>query len=111
LPRVGDSISIEDISISVLDMDGHRIARARVSRGSRGDEVTSTDELAESADAETAADEMQGKASNELDDERVAESGGDDNSTAAGQSDIDGDYSEPARTGDTDSNPDRKAVH
>ena len=111
LPRVGDNISIEDISISVLDMDGHRIARARVSRGSRGDEVTSTDELAESADAETAADEMQGKAGNGLRDERVAESGGDDDSTGAGRSDMDGDYPEPARTGDADSNPDRKAVH
>jgi CBS domain containing-hemolysin-like protein len=33
LPRVGDSISMEDITITVLEMDEHRIARVRVSRG------------------------------------------------------------------------------
>ena len=39
LPRVGDSISIEDISITVLEMDEHRIARVRVSRGIRDEET------------------------------------------------------------------------
>ncbi|MGB5443840.1 MAG: hemolysin family protein, partial [Gammaproteobacteria bacterium] len=57
LPRVGDSISIEDISISVLDMDGHRIARVRVSRGNRGDEAVASGVLAESVVAE----EVQGE--------------------------------------------------
>jgi CBS domain containing-hemolysin-like protein len=38
LPRVGDSISIEDITITVLEMDEHRIARVRISRGIRGEE-------------------------------------------------------------------------
>jgi putative hemolysin len=33
LPRVGDSISVEGIILTVLEMDEHRIARVRVSRG------------------------------------------------------------------------------
>ena len=38
LPKTGDSISVEDITITVLEMDEHRIARVRVSRGMGGDE-------------------------------------------------------------------------
>ncbi len=51
LPRVGDSICIEDISITVLEMDEHRIARVRVSRGSRPEETSDTDEQAEGVTA------------------------------------------------------------
>ena len=36
LPQVGDSISIEDITITVLKMDEQRIARVRVNRGEEG---------------------------------------------------------------------------
>ncbi|MDH3901455.1 MAG: hemolysin family protein [Gammaproteobacteria bacterium] len=58
LPRVGDSINMEDIVITVLEMDEHRIARVRVIRGVRSEEATSGDvsegsELAEGADGES----------------------------------------------------------
>ena len=111
LPRVGDSISIEDISITVLDMDGHRIARARVSRGSRGDEVSNTDEPVESVDAEKAAGEVQGKADKELHPDNMTAADGDENIIAAGQAGNAGTYPEPAGEGGANSNPDRKAVH
>jgi hypothetical protein len=39
LPRVGDSIAVEGIIITVLEMDEHRIARVRVSRGTRDEEA------------------------------------------------------------------------
>ena len=43
LPRVGDRISMEDITITVLEMDEHRIARVRVSRGVGGEEAAAAD--------------------------------------------------------------------
>lgn len=103
LPRVGDSINIEDISITVLDMDGHRIARVRVSRGNRGGEAVAAGEPAGSTDAE----EDPGK----LHDDRIAESDGDRNITDASQSLNDGVHPGPAGAGDADGNPERKAVH
>jgi CBS domain containing-hemolysin-like protein len=33
LPRVGDSVTVEGIRLTVLEMDGHRIARVRAIRG------------------------------------------------------------------------------
>lgn len=39
LPRVGDSISIEDTIITILEMDEHRIARVRVNRGGKVEET------------------------------------------------------------------------
>jgi CBS domain containing-hemolysin-like protein len=110
LPRVGDSISIEDISITVLEMDEHRIARACVSRGSRGEEALAAGTLADSVDTEEAADEVQGKPDNELHDDKTPGSGGDENITGASQPDNDA-YPEPAGAGNADSNPDWKAVH
>jgi CBS domain containing-hemolysin-like protein len=38
LPQVGDSISIEDIVITILEMDEHRIHRVRVNRGGKVEE-------------------------------------------------------------------------
>ena len=103
LPRVGDSINVEDISITVLDMDGHRIARVSVSRGNRGDETIAAGAPAESSNAE----EVEG----ELYESRMTESDGEENSSDPGQSSNDGMHHEPAGTGDADSNPDQKAVH
>jgi magnesium and cobalt exporter, CNNM family len=40
LPRVNDSISIEDTVITILEMDEHRIARVRVNRGGKIEETT-----------------------------------------------------------------------
>ena len=81
LPRVGDSISIEDISIAVLEMDEHRIARVSVSRGSRGDEVLAAEALAAPVDAEAAADD----ATNEHHEEGMNEPESDEDTTAVGQ--------------------------
>jgi putative hemolysin len=39
LPRVGDSVVVEDCTIKVLAMDGQRIARVRVSRGPEAETV------------------------------------------------------------------------
>jgi Mg2+/Co2+ transporter CorC len=38
LPRVGDKVTYEDIVITVLEMNEHRIARVRVDRGPVADE-------------------------------------------------------------------------
>jgi len=40
LPKEGDNVAMEGIVVSVMKMDGHRIARVRVSRGSVGEEET-----------------------------------------------------------------------
>lgn len=33
LPRVGDTVHVEGVQITVLEMDGHRISQVRVSQG------------------------------------------------------------------------------
>jgi CBS domain containing-hemolysin-like protein len=106
LPRVGDSISIEDISITVLEMDEHRIARARVSRGTRGDETA-----AEETQADTVSAEETGQPDNELQEDRTAVAGGTENNTATGQSANDDAPAGPAVVVDADSDPGRKVVH
>jgi len=111
LPRVNDSISVEDIIITVLEMDEHRIARVRVSRGSRGDEAAAAGAQTESAVAAEAADEAQGEPDYELHHGSTAESGGDENITGPRQSVNDDTHSGPAGAGDADSNPDRKVVN
>jgi CBS domain containing-hemolysin-like protein len=40
LPKVGDRVAFDDIQIEVLEMDGHRIARARVAQGVDLDDLT-----------------------------------------------------------------------
>ena len=100
LPVVRDSINIEDISITILEMDEHRIARVRVSRGIRDDEVVAAESLAASSD--TAADEQP--------DDKMPESDGDADITVASQLPNDDRHPGPAGTGDADSNPDRKVV-
>ncbi|MBT8122951.1 MAG: hemolysin family protein [Gammaproteobacteria bacterium] len=99
LPRVGDRINVEDISITVLDMDGHRIARVSVSRGNRGDETIAAVAPAESANAE----EVEGSG--------MTASNGEENISDPGQSSSNGMHHEPAGTGDANSNPDQKTVH
>ena len=111
LPRVGDSIGIEDISITVLEMDEHRIARVRVSRGNRADEMLATDAQAQSVAAEEATDDAQGKPDNERHDDRMAGPGDEKNSTAASQSTSDDAHPEPAGARNADSHSDHKVVH
>ncbi|NNG12328.1 MAG: HlyC/CorC family transporter [Halobacteria archaeon] len=110
LPRVGDSISIEDVSITVLEMDEHRIARVSVNRGSRVEEAAAG-APAETATEEETANEIPGQPDNDLHDDKMIASGGDENTTDTSQSDKDGTQLESAWTGDADKNPDPKAVH
>jgi len=51
LPQVGDSIGVEGITITVLDMDAHRIASVRVTRG-EVEEETSVEDGSNGAAAE-----------------------------------------------------------
>ena len=104
LPREGDSISIEDISITVLEMDEHRIARVRVSRGLRDEDAVAAEAQAESIDEEQASAEPP-------DDGVPGRSDGKD--VTAGDRLPDEDDARPriAATGDDDSNPDSKVVH
>jgi CBS domain containing-hemolysin-like protein len=54
LPREGDRVQVEDCSIQVLAMDGHRIARVRVSRGA----VAETDTHADEGDTAATAEDL-----------------------------------------------------
>ena len=54
LPQVGDSVNLEGIIITVLEMDAHRIASVRVSCGPAGQEAADGEETPET-DVETAA--------------------------------------------------------
>jgi CBS domain containing-hemolysin-like protein len=104
LPTVGDSISIEDISIAVLEMDEHRIARARVSRGTRGDETAAAEAQAEPVTAEAAADELHA--------DRMAGAGDAESSADSSQPVNDEAAAGPAVAGDAaGSDPGRKVVH
>ncbi len=61
LPKEGDQVRVEDCEIQVLEMDGHRIARVRVSRG--GVSVTTLEEDSPpSAGAETETEAKAGAA-------------------------------------------------
>jgi hypothetical protein len=115
LPRVGDSLNIEDTCITVLEMDGHRIARVRVSRGVRGDEGVAAGVLVESTATDevtaAAADVEQGKPDNELHGDRMAGSGGDENITDSSRSVSDDAHPESVGSGDANSNPDWKVVN
>jgi CBS domain containing-hemolysin-like protein len=57
LPRVGDQVTVEGITITILEMDEHRIARVRVSRGEGAEEAATVDQPGTDApgEAETAA--------------------------------------------------------
>ena len=76
LPQVGDSVTVEGIIITVLEMDEHRIAKVRVSRGDLGEEAghgeqpEETDVLpgqAGAADRETTRDAGQVSGGDEAD--------------------------------------------
>jgi CBS domain containing-hemolysin-like protein len=103
LPRVGDSVTIEDIGIDILEMDEHRIARVRVSRGSRSDETVEAGASAESVTAEAPADELH--------DDKMAGSDDDENIMADSQPANDEAGPESVRAGDANSNPDHKVIY
>lgn len=47
LPQVGDKVTVEGIEITILEMDNHRIAKVRVSRGKIDEEEASEDSAPE----------------------------------------------------------------
>ena len=103
LPRVGDSICIEDISITVLEMDEHRIDRVRVSRGTREEDTLTGDTQSGSMDE---SGTTEGPPNDRLPDpENNVDATAVNPPPAAGM--------QPVTTGagDDDSNPDRKAAH
>ncbi|MGD8999910.1 MAG: hemolysin family protein [Granulosicoccaceae bacterium] len=48
LPQVGDEVTIEGVVLTVLEMQGHRIARLHASKGGRPEESTASRETTES---------------------------------------------------------------
>jgi CBS domain containing-hemolysin-like protein len=104
LPKVGDSIRIEDITIAVLEMDAHRIARVKVNRGSRGDEMDADAQLESDA-----ADETENETSGKPDDDETVQPDVNRADTArpAGYDARSG----PAGSDDAGDDPDRKVVH
>jgi CBS domain containing-hemolysin-like protein len=110
LPRVGDSICIEDISITVMEMDEHRIARVRVSRGARVDEAAAAGPEADLDEAEAAANDVQKKPDDQLHDHNLAESGGDEVITDSSQPLTDGAQPAPVGAGGAGSDPGRKVA-
>jgi putative hemolysin len=115
LPRVGDQITVEGITITVLEMDVHRIDRVRVSRGEGAEEAAigdqpETDEPGAAMTAGTAASgpDAQGNA---------ADAGGEDALSATHLPEENGTRPAPAyaakESGRDDTRPDRenKALH
>jgi CBS domain containing-hemolysin-like protein len=47
LPRANDEVSVEGVVIKVLEMDAHRVARVRLSRGTPADTLPKTDDTTE----------------------------------------------------------------
>jgi putative hemolysin len=86
LPRVGDQVTVEGITITVLEMDEHRIATVRVSRGEGAEEAAMVDQLESDASGKVEPESPDG-----------AESGpvpGDEGMAAAsgGEGSLSGDY-------------------
>ncbi len=75
LPRVGDKVTVEGIGLTVLEMDGHRIARVRASRGVVAEEGeqeqdTALADRAISVVEEGSSDQNEGKVSESVEDVR-----------------------------------------
>jgi len=86
LPKEGDAVAMEGIVITVLKMDGHRIAEIRVSRGSVAEEETGSE------------------ADNPTDSETLDSGTGDDQANISEENGTEAD--ESAIADDGDSNPD-----
>jgi CBS domain containing-hemolysin-like protein len=110
LPRTGDSINIDDISITVLDMDEHRIARVRVSRGTRGDEAAAQDAQAGEVPVMDATDEDRVKPEKELRDDGMAGPDGDED-VAGDQTVGNAAKTEAGIPGRADGDPHHKIIH
>jgi Mg2+/Co2+ transporter CorC len=69
LPKVGDSVAVEGIVIRVLDMDEHRIARVRVSRGQAVEGAAAEEAVEEELAAEASGTGEGSGATSALDEE------------------------------------------
>jgi putative hemolysin len=107
LPMVGDSIGIEDIVITILEMDEHRIHRVRVYRGGRIEESSEDEALQEPGVTTTrvADDRTESEA---LPDEAAAGKG-DHQPAVAGTDAMDDHRSGTLDAGDNRQDPQRKA--
>jgi len=107
LPMIGDSIGIEDIVITILEMDEHRIHRVRINRGGKLEEGSDDEALQEPGVTETAAadDSIETEA---LPDEVAAGKG--DPAAVAGTNATD-DRSSTRDAGDDGQDPQRKATY
>lgn len=63
LPQVGDRVTVEDISLTVLEMDSHRISKVRAGKVSAEEDLEDeVEEIAPERVAETSAEEVETKA-------------------------------------------------
>ena len=134
LPVVGDSVRVEGIKITVLQMEEHRVSRVRVSRGSGADKtsaspeqkaITSSDknadpqlqqstdatvkgesELAQEAEA-TITKTKKGKGTTPA---QGSDEAGDDNDKTAGQSDVKPDSSPSSAGKEGGANSEKKSA-
>jgi hypothetical protein len=79
LPKVGDIVVLDDLELSVLEMDLHRIARLRVRRVTRADEIAETQHIADVTTAEAPVTQTTGAR-----DDKVVEGAADSEKPAAG---------------------------
>jgi CBS domain containing-hemolysin-like protein len=110
LPRTGDSIGIEDISITILEMDEHRIARVRVNRGGRTEETTASDTVEEPGVAAAGDRTAAGIPVDGNETDKHGLSAREDGSLAHSPADATGGYrTEAGEAGDNRQDPQRKA--
>ncbi len=79
LPRVGDKVTIEDIEITILEMDMHRIDRVRVAKGPTSEDESDrerSDEEPEAGHDESTGDEAGGGTPANKSEEESARGGG-----------------------------------
>jgi CBS domain containing-hemolysin-like protein len=108
LPRTGDSISIEDIIITILEMDEHRIHRVRVNRGGKVEESSDDGTLQEPGEtAATAADDSTEKSVLPDDDE----TGKGSEAAVAARADSGADATDDASSDTAGSGDDRQDPH
>ena len=99
LPMVGDSISIEDIVITILEMDDNRIHRVRVNRGGKVEENSEDETSQEPGVTETTA----------AGDSKDAAAGSGDQSADGGTDTLQDFRGDTQASGDDRQDPQRKA--
>ncbi len=63
LPVVGDQVAMDGLIATVLEMDGHRLARVRIAKGTPGEESETEDKGDDEEDAEAEAEQPAAAAS------------------------------------------------